>query len=82
VRTLLLVTLLAACGGAKTAGPPKPDECADAAQNVALLTATSDAEAVAATEEECKSSWTREELACVRAATEQAAIGACFRAAE
>jgi hypothetical protein len=83
MRVALLALLIAcACGGAKPAGPPAADECADAAQNVALLSETSDAEAVAATEEECKTQWTREELACVRAATEQAAIGACFRAAE
>jgi hypothetical protein len=76
------VIVLAGCGGAKAAGPPKPDECADAAQNVMLLQGTGDAEALAATEEECRTAWTREELACVRAATEAAAIGACFRAAE
>lgn len=83
MRTFLLVALLAACGGAKNAGPPQPDECAAAAENVVSLSgAGGDVEALAAAEEECKASWTREELACVRRATTSADVGVCFRAAE
>lgn len=82
MRSLLLVSFLAACGGAQPAGPPQADECADAAQTVSMLSEDGNADLVAATEEECRASWTREELACVRRATTSDGVGACFRAVE